>query len=45
MEVSEIVVLVGGLGFMGVLAWYFFGPKTAEEATVRGGVQYVDITE
>ena len=41
---AEVAVLVGGVALMAVLAWYFFGPKTAERAAVPGGVQEVDIT-
>lgn len=44
MELAEIIVLVGGLAFIAALAWYFFAPKAAEAAKVRGGVQEIDIT-
>jgi Cu+-exporting ATPase len=37
-------VLVAGVGFAGFLWWFFFGPKRAPRAEVRGGVQEVRIT-
>jgi P-type Cu+ transporter len=40
---AEISVVVGGVASMAALAWYFFAPKTAQAARVRGGVQEVDI--
>jgi Cu+-exporting ATPase len=40
---AEIAVLIGGLALIAGLAWYFFGPKQAHTAVVRGGVQEVDI--
>ena len=40
---AEIVVLAGGVGAIAVPVWYFFGSRTAHAATVRGGVQEVDI--
>lgn len=44
MTATEIAVTLGGLVAIGLLAWYFFGPKQAERAEVRGGVQEVEIT-
>jgi Cu+-exporting ATPase len=41
---AEIAVLVGGVTLITALGWYFFGPKTAERAALRGGVQEIDIT-
>ena len=43
MGAVEIAVLVGGVASVAALAWYFFAPKTAQTAAVRGGVQEVDI--
>ena len=44
MTTGEIAVTLGGLVAIAVLAWYFFGPKQAEQAEVRGGAQEVEIT-
>jgi P-type Cu+ transporter len=41
---TEILVTVGGVGLIAVLAYYFFGPKEARRAEVRGGLQEVEIT-
>jgi Cu+-exporting ATPase len=41
---TEILVTAGGLALIGALAVFFFGPKHASSAQVRGGVQEVDIT-
>jgi Cu+-exporting ATPase len=41
---QEIAVTAAGLLLIGFLAWYFFGPKQARRAEVRGGVQEVQIT-
>ncbi len=43
MVAAEVAVLVGGVTAIAGLAWYFFGPKIAHAATLRGGVQEVDI--
>ncbi len=43
MSVADIAVIVGGIGLIAVLAWYFFAPKKATQAQVSGGVQTVDI--
>ena len=40
----EIAVTVGGLVSIALLAWFFFGPKTARTAEVRAGVQEIKIT-
>ncbi|HEX6206792.1 MAG TPA: heavy metal translocating P-type ATPase [Actinomycetota bacterium] len=40
---AEILVAIGGLGLIGGLAWYFFGPQEARRAEERGGVQEVEI--
>ncbi len=44
MGIAEIGVLAGAVGLIAVLAWFFFGPKLAHLAEVRGGVQEVVIT-
>ena len=45
MDTSEIVVLVGGVGLIAFLLWYFFGPREAATATVGStGVQEIKVT-
>ncbi len=44
MDVSEIIVTLSGFGLIGVLTWYFFGPKKTAAATMTGDVQEVRIT-
>ncbi|NQT04418.1 MAG: heavy metal translocating P-type ATPase [Dehalococcoidia bacterium] len=44
MPVAEIVVTLGGLGVIGFLAWFFFGPKQAHTAQVKGNVQEITVT-
>jgi len=41
---TEILVTAGGIGLVGGLAYFFFGPKEAHRAAVRGGVQEVEVT-
>ncbi|HEV8621718.1 MAG TPA: HAD-IC family P-type ATPase, partial [Actinomycetota bacterium] len=41
---TEILVTVGGVCLIAGLAYFFFGPKEARRAEVRGGVQEVEIT-
>ncbi len=40
----EVAVTLGGSSLIAGLAYYFFGPKKAEEAEVKGGLQEVRIT-
>ncbi|MEW6060133.1 MAG: heavy metal translocating P-type ATPase [Actinomycetota bacterium] len=40
---AEILVTTLGMALIAVLAWFFFGPKEARRAEVRGGVQEVKI--
>ena len=40
---SEIAVMAGGAVLAALLAWFFFGPKEAQHAEVRGGVQQVEV--
>jgi P-type Cu+ transporter len=35
----DVIVIVGALGLIGALAWFFFGPREASHAVIRGGVQ------
>ncbi len=44
MTIAQIIVTTGGLVLMALLAWFFFGPKEARRAEMRGGVQEIDIT-
>ncbi len=44
MSAVEIGVIVGGFVSILLLAWFFFGPKKAKEAELKGGVQEVRIT-
>lgn len=44
MSMAEIVVTTGGVVAIALLAWYFFGPRQARDAEVRGGVQEIKIT-
>src|SRR4030043_45545 len=44
MTVSEIIITLGGLGLIGLLVWYFFGPKKSSAAQVRGKIQEVMVT-
>jgi Cu+-exporting ATPase len=41
---TEILVAAGGAALIGALAYFFFGPKDARRAEVRGGIQEVEIT-
>ncbi|MGH2596158.1 MAG: heavy metal translocating P-type ATPase [Actinomycetota bacterium] len=40
----EIAVTTGGVVLIAALVWFFFGPKQARRAEMRGGVQEVEIT-
>jgi P-type Cu+ transporter len=40
---TEILVTVGGTGLVAALGYFFFGPKEARRAEVRGGVQEAEI--
>ena len=40
----EILVSAAGGVLIAILAWFFFGPKQARRAEVRGGVQQVEIS-
>lgn len=45
MDGSEWVVLVVGLGLIGFVLWYFFGPREAVVAgTSEAGVQEIEVT-
>lgn len=42
MGVAEVLVTGGGLVLIAALAWFFFGPKEARLADLRGEVQEVE---
>jgi Cu+-exporting ATPase len=44
MSGQEIAVTLGGIVLIAVLAWFFFGPKKARQAEIRGGFQEIKIT-
>ena len=44
MSVIDIGVTLGGFVAILFLAWFFFGPKKAKEAEVKGNVQEIRIT-
>ena len=45
MDGSEIAVVVGGIGLIALILWYFFGEREAVAArAVAGGVQEVNVT-
>ncbi|MGZ4139041.1 MAG: heavy metal translocating P-type ATPase [Actinomycetota bacterium] len=41
---AEILVTAAGAGSIASLAWFFFGPKKARAAELRGGMQEIDVT-
>jgi len=45
MDTTEIIVIVGGIGLIGFVFWYFFGErKRIAVETGESGVQEIDIT-
>ncbi len=44
MSVAEIAVTLGGVGAIAFLAWFFFGPRQAQAAQVKGNIQEIKIT-
>ena len=44
MAALDIGVTLGGIVAIGFLAWFFFGPKKARQAEVKGNVQEIRIT-
>ena len=44
MEILDLGVVIGGFVGIMLLAWFFFGPKKAKDAEVKGGVQEIRIT-
>ena len=43
MTPMDVIVIVGALGLIGALAWFFFGPREASHAVIRGGVQELTV--
>lgn len=45
MDTTEIIVILGGVGLIGLVLWYFFGERESVAAAVNaGGVQEIGIT-
>ncbi len=44
MPIAEIGVSLGGVAAIAFLAWFFFGPRQAQTAQVKGNIQEVKIT-
>jgi Cu+-exporting ATPase len=43
MDIAEILVTAGGILLIAFLGWFFFGPKEARQAKLRGDIQEVEI--
>jgi Cu+-exporting ATPase len=41
---AEVLVTTAGVLLVGLLAWFFFAPRRAVRASVRGGIQEVEVT-
>ena len=45
MDTTEILVIIGGIGLIGLVLWYFFGERQKVSATVTsGGTQEINVT-
>jgi plastocyanin domain-containing protein len=45
MDTTEIIVILGGVGLIGLVLWYFFGERESVAAAVNaGGVQEIGVT-
>ncbi len=44
MSIIEIAVTLGGVAAIALLAWFFFGPKQAKTAQVKGNIQEIEVT-
>ena len=45
MDTTEIIVVIGGIGLIALVLWYFFGEREATAAIVNeAGVQEIDVT-
>jgi Cu+-exporting ATPase len=45
MNLSDVVVVAGGLVLTAALGWFFFGPKKARSAELVGKVQKVTVDQ
>jgi Cu+-exporting ATPase len=43
MPIAEIGVSLGGVAAIAFLAWFFFGPRQAQAAQVKGNVQEIEV--
>ncbi len=43
MNFPDLAVIASGIGLIGLLAWFFFGPKKARQAELVGQVQQVQV--
>jgi P-type Cu+ transporter len=43
-SVADVLILVAGLVWTGLLAWYFFGPRRSRHAELDDGVQVIKVT-
>jgi len=41
---TEVLVTTAGVLLIGLLAWFFFAPRRAVRASVRGGIQEIEVT-
>lgn len=44
MNIGDVVIIVVATALTGLMAWYFFGPKTSRRAQIDDGVQVVTVT-
>jgi plastocyanin domain-containing protein len=44
MDAITLVVMLGGFALIGLLAWFFFGPRSSRAAQMRGHVQEIVVT-
>lgn len=45
MDATEVVVVIGGVGLIGLVLWYFFGEREAVTASANeAGVQEIKVT-
>jgi plastocyanin domain-containing protein len=45
MDTTEIIFVIGGIGLIALVLWYFFGEREATAAVVNeAGVQEIDVT-
>lgn len=45
MDTTEILVVIGGVGLIALVLWYFFGERESVAAEINaGGVQEIDVT-